>query len=151
MIKIRAFLVMGFFVFCPILALADGDKKTDTPEKESVELDPKLVFLPAFRIPVIQNRSLETYYIVDLRILAASPEKAILVLARRPVLVDALFRDLYAVLGVSWHGDYHIDLQNLKKRMHTLCTSIMGPGVIDGILIQQFNIQKTRQKKSKGA
>lgn len=129
-------------------AAAKGETKEKKPKKEKPDpadveekaVEGQFVKLPKFRVPVVQDRELKTYYLVELAIECDNAEAAHKVYRNRPRLIDALIVDLYSVFGLLWNPDFHADLEELKKRLAKVCSKVLGTDLFDKVLVQNFTI-----------
>lgn len=110
-------------------------------EKDAKEVNEKLVHVPVFKIPVIQNRRIKTYFLIEFMLEADSHEAALKLLKLRPKIIDALYADLYGVLAVVWYPGFHVNLDELKQRIGRICEKIAGQDLYENIYVQQFTVQ----------
>lgn len=128
------YLILGFLII-QSLAAAAPKKEADTPNTDILR---ELVKFPHIRIPVVQGRDVQTYYLIEFYVECDTEEAAQKVYKMRPKVIDAVYSDLYGLLSVVWHPDLFIDLKDLKTRIEKVCEKILGKELFEKILIQQF-------------
>lgn len=111
--------------------------------------DPRLdselyIRLDRLVVPVVQERDLKATYILETVIRAKDRKAALRLRFRRPILLDALYSDVYGVLNVVWDKKLHIDLQDLKKRILRILNESVKEPLVEEVFIQVFQRQEMR-------
>ena len=124
----------------------DKGKESQAPkvtEEQAMEKEVKGVYvqIPAFQVPVIQDRVHKTNFLLEIVIEARDHEKAIRVYQMRAKLIDAIFVDLYSVFAVIWHPLFHVELDELKERLFKICLKVLGRSLMKDVLIQNFTVE----------
>ncbi len=129
-------LLLSIFSAYGLSAIAKDKKKETNNEKTDILRE--IVKLPQFRIPVVQRRQIQTYYLIEFYVECDTEEAAKKVYRMRPKVIDAVYSDLYGLLSVVWHPDIFIDLKDLKTRIEKVCEKVLGKDLFEKVLIQQF-------------
>lgn len=130
-------------LFCLVLSIFSAQDLSSAPKKketsnEKTDVLKELVKFPQFRIPVVQRRQIQTYYLIEFYVECDTEEAAKKVYRMRPKVIDAVYSDLYGLLSVVWHPDIFIDLKDLKTRIENVCEKILGKDLFEKVLVQQF-------------
>ena len=119
---------------CPIIYADDHPPQTG----------PIFFNLPSFVIPVIQNRTLQQVYSVDIILEMASTDNLQHAHKISPKLIDGIFTDLYGMLCIVWSPTVNIHLIDLKGRIFKISNGILGKDFVKSVLIQDFKTHIAR-------
>lgn len=139
-----AFLGVFLATSLPVLAAEHGEKKeekkeekgekkegeAETPLDRYVQLDPII-------IPVIQRDGLQQVISMVVVIEAKSASLAQDVRDKKPKLADAFLSDMYGTFSrPSNMNDGVVKISELKTRMVQIAAEILGPDVVQDVLLQ---------------
>jgi flagellar basal body-associated protein FliL len=105
---------------------------------EPVPGAPVFVRLPLFVIPVIEGGEVTRQVTVGVALELAEGQTTESIEPKRPVLIDAFFKELYGMFAQRSGAGRIADDQTIKVRLGRVTDSVLGPGVVKQILIQQL-------------
>lgn len=94
--------------------------------------------LPLFVIPVIEGDEVTRSVSVGVVLELAEGQTATSIEPKRPVLVDAFYRELYGMFAQRSSADRIAEDRTIKERLARTADRVLGPGVVREVLIQQL-------------
>jgi len=91
--------------------------------------------LPLFSIPVIRDNEVTDQVNIAIVVETKGEENRDKVIAGRYKLYDAFLRDLYGLLAIKRADGQLFDQQVVKIRLARVSEKVLGPGVINSILV----------------
>jgi hypothetical protein len=89
-------------------------------------------------IPVIEGDEVTRSVSVGVVLELAEGQTAASIEAKRPVLVDAFYRELYGMFAQRSGADRIAEDRTVKERLGRTADRVLGPGVVREVLIQQL-------------
>lgn len=121
-------------------AHASGEKSEPTAEdKIRAMFGGELILhtpLPLFSIPVIRDNEVTDHVNIAIVIETKGEKSREKVLAERYRLYDAYLRDLYGLLAIKRADGQLFDQQVVKIRLARVSDKLLGPGVVNDILVR---------------
>ena len=116
---------------------------SDAPgEKPSVPDGPLFVKLPIFQIPVIQHDQVRLQVSVTIALELVQGVGADSIDPKKPLLIDAFLRDLYAIFAQRADAPRVADDKLIRIRLQQIADTVLGPGIVRQVLIEQLFEQK---------
>ena len=127
-----------------LVSLARGARAaSDAPGDKPAGPDgPLFVKLPIFQIPVIQGNQVRLQVSVTVALELVQGVSADSIESKKPLLIDAFLRDLYAIFAQRADATRVADDQLIRVRLQQIADRVLGPGVVRRVLIQQLFEQK---------
>jgi hypothetical protein len=135
---------LGGFVSAARANEGGGEKASEKPEDKSAKDKLRAMFggdliqhlpLPIFSIPVIRDNEVTDQVNIAIVVETKSDESRDKVIAGRFKLYDAFLRDLYGLLAIKRADGQLLDQQVVKIRLARVSDKVLGPGVINNILV----------------
>lgn len=139
----KALIIGGILLFIVAITAFVGLGTVTEEAVEVVEMvtrrgytPPTFVGMGRYVIPVIRRDRVETQLSVAIALETVSEDETETVREAMPRLRDAFIADLHkAVLWQQRESGDVISLGPIKKRLKIICDSILGPGVVNEVLI----------------
>jgi hypothetical protein len=121
-----------------------GGEKAEKPDDKTAKDKLRAMFggdliqhlpLPIFSIPVIRDNEVTDQVNIAIVVETKSDENRDKVIAGRFKLYDAFLRDLYGLLAIKRADGQLLDQQVVKIRLARVSDKLLGPGVINSILV----------------
>lgn len=135
-----AFWLAGLSGFAPAARAAGDEKKGDASAQDKIramfggELIEHLPF-PLFSIPIIRGNEVTDHVNIAIVVETKGDKNRDKVIADRHKLYDAYLRDLYGLLAIKRADGQLLDQQVVKIRLSRVSDKLLGPGVVNGILV----------------
>jgi flagellar basal body-associated protein FliL len=100
-----------------------------------VKAPPIFVQLEQMSVPILQGERVNAYYFVAVSLQVADEGKRTTVNERMPLIKDAFLRDVYTHSAMRSDAPDSLDFDALKQRFMNLSQQILGPGVVEDVLI----------------
>jgi len=100
-----------------------------------VKAPPLFVPMEQMGVPVLQGDRVNAYYFVAVSLQVPDEAKRTVVNDRLPLLKDAFLRDVYVHSAMRSDVPDSLDFDALKQRFMNLSQRILGPGVVEDVLI----------------
>jgi flagellar basal body-associated protein FliL len=111
----------------------------ESPQKAAPEVaGPAFVKLPLFSIPVIEGDKVTRQVTVGLALELVEGLKADSIDEKKPQVIDAFFRDLYAMFGQRSQTSRVAVETSIKRRLAQTADRVLGPGVVRQVLILEL-------------
>ena len=114
----------------------DGHGGKDAKEETVAPLDPHLVFMPALVVPVVEQGELLFYYYVGVQLRVTKVGKVPSVKEQVPLIQDAFVRYVHRHPLNAYEGEGEIDKQALIGALMPRLTAIIGPELVEEIIIE---------------
>ena len=121
-----------------LLALVAASPARAQHAPEPVPGAPVFVRLPLFVIPVIEGEEVTRTVTVGVALELAEGQTAESIEPKRPVLIDAFFKELYGMFGQRSRAGRIAEEGTIKERLGRVADRVLGPGVVKQVLIQQL-------------
>lgn len=132
-------LALGLFasVFSPLSLLAQSLEATSVPKILSYDADRDVRYfqLQPFNVPVIRNGKLVQMVSVAVIVEVRGLINQGVMMEQRQRLRDAFLRDIHGVASIQRPDGRVMDSHVLKTRLMSVSERILGPGIIDDILV----------------
>ncbi|HUN52262.1 MAG TPA: hypothetical protein VMU42_14150 [Candidatus Sulfotelmatobacter sp.] len=115
-----------------------GMKKAPEQKAEpaaAVKPPPVFVQMDQMSIPILRGDRVNAYYFVAVSLQVADETKRTIVNDRMPLIKDAFLREVYMHSAMRPDAPDSLDFDALKQRFMSLARQILGPGVVDDVLI----------------
>lgn len=122
-------------LFCPVFAVYN--EGSATPGANVWEIN-KLI------IPVIREKVIYAYLLLSMNIQASDEETFKKMTHLRPLILDAIFADIYGAMGDLWIPNRDPKPETVQKRLQRVTDTIMAPGEAK-IYIGTFYLQRLQQ------
>ncbi|MFN4282650.1 MAG: hypothetical protein ACK4NA_08420 [Alphaproteobacteria bacterium] len=135
-------LACGLAGLCAVAspAWASGDKSEPSAEdKIRAMFGGELILhtpLPLFSIPVIRDNEVTDHVNIAIMIETKGEKNRDKIIAGRYKLYDAYLRDLYGLLAIKRADGQLFDQQVVKIRLARVSDKVLGPGVVNDILVR---------------
>lgn len=133
----RALLVLALMLPAARLRAA-----SDKPGAKAVPNGPIFVQLPIFQVPVIQGNQVRLQVSLTVALELVQGLSADSIEPKKPLLIDAFLRDLYAIFAQRANQSRVADDQLIRVRLQQIADRVLGPGIVRRVLIQQLFEQK---------
>jgi flagellar basal body-associated protein FliL len=100
-----------------------------------VKAPPLFVPLEQMGVPILRGDRVNAYYFVAVSLQVPDEAKRTAVNDRLPLLKDAFLRDVYVHSAMRSDEPDSLDFNALKQRFMNLSQQILGPGVVEDVLI----------------
>ena len=100
-------------------AVHEDAKNTETSRDRNI-INPPSFVIDSINIPIIKNARLLAYIKISLIIDAKTVENYDVASKKTPILIDAIFIDLYDILSRMWTGESP-SIDSLRKRIQKVC------------------------------
>ena len=118
-------------------ALAAGEGSSEEAPTPAVS-GPTFVKLPLFNIPVIEGDQVTRQITVGVALELAEGLKANSIDEKKPEVIDAFLRDLYAMFAQR-SGTSRIAIQaSIKQRLTQTAERVLGPGLVRQVLVVEL-------------
>jgi len=121
-----------------LLALVAASPVRAEQAPEPIPGAPVFVHLPLFVVPVIEGDEVTRQVTVGVALELAEGRTAESIEPKRPLLVDAFFKELYGMFAQRAHSDHIADEGTVKERLGRVADRVLGAGVVKQVLIQQL-------------
>jgi len=121
----------------PVPAFAAGEGGTEGAPAPAM-LGPTFVKLPLFNIPVIEGDKVTRKVTVGVALELVDGVKPDSIDEKRPVVVDAFFRDLYTMFGQRSQIPRIAVEGSIKQRLARTAEQVLGPGIVREVLVLQL-------------
>lgn len=132
-------LALGLFAssFSPVSAFAQPLEATSVPKILSydAERDVRYFQLQPFNVPVIRNGKLVQMVSVAVIVEVRGLINQGVMMDQRQRLRDAFLRDIHGVASIQRPDGRVMDSHVLKTRLMMVSERILGPGIIDDVLV----------------
>lgn len=145
--------------FVPAASASEGGgekaEKTEKPADKSAQDKLRAMFggdliqhlpLPLFSIPVIRDNEVTDQVNIAIVVETKSDVNRDKVIAGRYKLYDAFLRDLYGLLAIKRSDGQLFDQQVVKIRLARAGDKVLGPGVINNILVSGISQRPLNQQ-----
>ncbi|HYM30203.1 MAG TPA: flagellar basal body-associated FliL family protein [Candidatus Cybelea sp.] len=114
-----------------------GQEKHAEAKAEPAPQAPAPVFiaLDQISVPVLQDDRVTAYYFVAVSLQVADEAKRAKVMERLPLIRDAFLRDVYMRSAMRKDAPDGLDFDGLKSRFLNLTQRVLGPGIVDDVLV----------------
>lgn len=133
---IRISRLLAAAVYVALMAVPAGAAENSPPE--AVEGAPAYVRFDPIFIPVIEGNRVTRQVGVTLMLELIDAKSKSDVEAKRKLLVDAFFKDLYSFFQTRAGAQSRVDQSYLKTRLLRIASRVTGPDVVKEVLIEQF-------------
>jgi hypothetical protein len=118
----------------PVLAV-DRDKGVKGPHVEGV---PDFFDIQPIVLPVIERNAVTRQVGIVVTLELAGGQHADEVEQKRRQLTDAFIRELHTIYAWRSGSDRVVDQELIKRRLMITADTVLGPGVVNAILIRQL-------------
>ena len=105
-------------------------------QKAAAEAQIELLEFEPITVPIIHDRQLKKYVIVQFTLEMVDAEAKKKAERRMPKLQDALFRTVYGYFSNQPAGRPAINIDQVKSRMQRASDKVLGPGQVKGVVIR---------------
>lgn len=113
-----------------------ADDGAHAAEEEVAPLDPHLVFMPALVVPVVEGGRLLFYYYVGVQLRVVKVAKVPTVKEHVPLIQDAFIRYVHRYPLNAYGGEGEIDKQALVGALMPHVAAIVGPELVEEVIIE---------------
>jgi len=96
------------------------------------------VQLPLFVIPVVEGTEVSRQVSVGVALELAEGQTAESIESKRPILVDAFYKELYGMFAQRSRSDRIANDRAIKERLAKVADRELGTGVVKEVLIQKL-------------
>ena len=130
--------------FLALLLLAGTPLAAEAPAKKPPGDGPVYIKLPPIVLPVLTEHALRQETLtLNLELVKGKTEED--VVPRQPVLYDAFMADLYNLYDQHSGDDRIIDPVQIKDMLQQTSDRVLGPGIVQSVLIQQV-FERSRRR-----
>ena len=130
-------------------AVAEGEGDGKAAQKRSQEDPPRFVDVEPLNIPVFHEDRVAATVQIQLKLEAIGEENEEQIIRLLPRISDAFLRDMHAFIPRLLKKEERIDVIIIKKRLQIISERLVGPDLINNILVQSISDSSRGTKRKK--
>jgi hypothetical protein len=131
------------------VAEGEGQGEGRPAARQSQDEPPRFVDVEPLNIPVFHGERVATTVQIQLKLEAIGEENEKEIIRLLPRIADAFLRDMHAFIPRLLKKEQQIKVPIIKKRLQIISERLVGPNLIQNILVQSVSDSSrgTRRKK----
>ena len=131
--------------FAPSVVVVEEGGKMET--KQALDDPPRFVDVEPLNIPVFHEDRVAATVQIQLKLEAIGEENEEQIIRLLPRISDAFLRDMHAFIPRLLKKEERINVAIIKKRLEIISERLVGPDLIDNILVQSISDSSSRTRK----
>ncbi len=115
-----------------------NEQVADAKPKSDLLDPPRFIDLDPLVVPIFQGDSIATTIQITVKLETTGAEKESKINKWKPRISDAFIRDLYSFIPRLLRNQERVNVFIIKKRLQLIGDKVMGPGIIENILVQSI-------------
>ena len=139
---------LGPFAPAPV-AEGEGQENGKPAAKQSMEDPPLFIDVEPLNIPVFHEDRVAATVQIQLKLEAIGEENEEEIIRLMPRISDAFLRDMHAFIPRLLKKEERINVVIIKKRLQIISERLVGPNLINNILVQSVSDSSAGARKKR--